>query len=136
MRASFRLRSLLPGSSAHDGYAYVMGAWLIVFWSLVVRARISLGEWPCAQHFDPLTRFPMPSTLDPKAFPMHDLAVWAGLLVLVMLLPLEILIAITSVFVPSLRPSGRLTIALLGLTALVGVTLFVDPGGFFVWFLD
>lgn len=57
-------------------------------------------------------------------------------LVLMMLLPLAVVPLLTGIFVRSERPNRRVSMALLVLSALVGMTVLLDPHGFMLWFGD
>lgn len=112
---------------------------LVLFATLVVRARWILGFWPYPSSFD-LSRGPgpeayTPSALDPKAMPIHAFSAYVVLL----LAAFAILWAVPAYTL--LRASGRrphpasLSILVAGSVMLYLLPL-CDPGRFFSWFVD
>jgi hypothetical protein len=116
-----------------------VGAWLTTFWSLVIRARIATGEWPRAQYGIPLSG-PLgdyrPSTIDPKAFALHDDLAWIFLYFQFIIAPLAIVVLVLSFPFARARASRAMTTAFLIACALAVATLWLDPFGFVDWFSD
>ena len=123
----------------HRSVALAPAVWLLLFASIVIRARVVLGFWPYPGGSDPsLPGFEgiYPSPLDPKEFPLHHAAVW-----------LLLLIAGHSVFFMAGLLTGSVKSKLLGHAsvwnfahfagwALLLLFVFADPGHFFEWYLD
>ena len=129
--SSLRLWRFEPANLTEAFFGWIGGCcalWLFAFWSLVLRARLCTGAWPSP------ARGPFqPSTIDPKAFPLHHLGVYAASLVLFFVVPIEVVLLLVSVFVPSQRPRRRVYVAIAMLTALLKMTFFSD---FMFWFVD
>lgn len=56
--------------------ALVPVAWCALFWGLVVRVALNVGEWPHAARFSPFDPRYEPTTIDPKVFGVHADLVW------------------------------------------------------------
>jgi hypothetical protein len=111
--------------------------WLAAFWSLVVRAWIRTGEWPHAQHGNPISGPYQPSTIDPKAFGLHCSAVWIGLVALFwVVVPLTALVIGTRLLVPAIRIERGFLPWLLLTIVLVVATILMNAFGSFEWFMD
>ena len=108
--------------------------WLIGFWSLVLHARIVCRAWPRAGHFE-RTGF-VPSTIDPKALGPHAEVIQLWGVLLVYIVPLVLLMLGVSIFDKRLRQPPALIVVFFVSTALVALTLFLDPGGFVDWLAD
>ena len=108
--------------------------WLLGFWSLVLRARLSTGSWPQPSSGS-LLGF-RPSTIDPKAFGAHADLVWLGFFAMYYAAPFALLALLLSVPIRSMRQDRRLVAAFVLVVALAATTVFLDPGKFFLWFLD
>jgi len=113
-----------------------LAGWLLGFWSLVVRARIATGEWPQPRSGTPLDYDYRPTTIDPSAFGVHATLVWSGLGILLTAVPFVVIFLLASVPIRSMRADARLVRAFIVLGVLAGVTVFLNPGSFFRWFLD
>ncbi len=109
-------------------------AWLLGFWSLVMRARISSGAWP-EPRSTVMSAWP-PVSVDPDAFTCHTHVVWVELMLMYYAVPFALLVVLASVPLRSMRQDRRLVGAFSVSTSLAAVTVFLDPGGFFLWFLD
>src|SRR5689334_14018564 len=108
--------------------------WLLGFWSLVVHARLRTGTWP-----EPSGGvFPnhWPSTIDPKAFGWHCDFVVFGLFAMYYAVPFALLVLLASVPLKSMRQDRRLVGAFVTSVSIAALTVFLDPGRFFLWFLD
>jgi len=116
-----------------------IGEWLTTFWSLVIRARITTGEWPRAQSGIPSSG-PLgdyhPSTIDPKVFALHDGLAWILLYIQFIVAPLAIVALVMSFPFTRARASRAMTAALLIASALAVATLWLNPFGFDDWFAD
>lgn len=109
-------------------------AWLLAFWSLVLRARFLCGEWPHAARgafFDHV-----PSSIDPSVLGVHADAVWLGLIFVWYAIPLAFLCLLATGAFPRARPDAKLALAFGASAALVVATVLGNLGGFFTWFLD
>ena len=109
-------------------------AWLLAFWSLVLRARVSTGVWPQPRSgslFDY-----RPSTVDPHVFEAHGGFVWAAFFAMYYAVPFALLVLLVSLPFRSLRQDHRLVGAFALVVALAATTWFLDPGNFFLWFID
>ena len=108
--------------------------WLLGFWSLVVRARLSTGTWPHPSS----GVFPnhQPGTIDPKVFVWHSTMAWIAYFAMVYVVPFALLVLIAGVPIKRLRQDRRLAGAFVLVTSIAAVTLFFDPGRFFLWMID
>jgi len=112
-------------------------AWLLAFWSLVVRARLATGEWPYPRFVDlSQGEIVMHETIDPKALGTHATFVTFGIIGLIYFVPMVLLFLILGAFLPRLRQPPALVAAFLVASALVVATIIMDPGGFVEWFAD
>lgn len=101
-------------------------AWVILFYSFVLRARLTLGYWPS------------PYNPDPKAldFTIHHLVIWLGFI----LVPSAFLVAVGYSIHIRAKDAGypfwkTMTVIAAALTVVLATTL-TDPGRFFEWFID
>jgi hypothetical protein len=110
-------------------------AWLLGFWSLVVRVRISTGDWPRPRVYRVAFDLP-PLSVDPSAFPWHTRALWIVMMLMYYAVPFALLALLASAPVRRIRPDRRLIGAFFASVALAAMTVLLDPGNFFDWFLD
>ena len=130
-----------PGPSRLRRYAsfaiwswlYIPALWVAAFWSLVLRARLHLGEWPRASRGVP-PNFE-PASIDPAYFGLHTTAVWL-LLMPVVFAWLWAFAVICVLDFSKDRRLGGISVAAFGLGSLCIVATIVDLGGFWGWFLD
>ncbi len=131
LRATF----VITGTNFIDLFTWLLACWLGAFGALVVRARLYTGEWP-RPHDNPFAVGHRPDTIRANAFPLLHSAVLLGFVALVFVLPGVILYLVGCIFSPALRPSRRLAVAFVALSALVTVIWVYDPFGFLLWFAD
>jgi len=108
--------------------------WLLGFWSLVVRARLSTGTWP--QPSSGVFPNHRPSTIDPKVFVWHSTMTWIAFIAMSYVVPFALLVLVAGVPIKRLRQDRRLAGAFVLVTSIAAVTLFFDPGSFFLWMID
>jgi hypothetical protein len=104
---------------------YPLG-WLGLFYSFVLRARVTLGFWPTPYRPDP----------QELGFTLHHLAIDLGMVVL----PVAVLSVLALVLlVPSLAKGRRNWSALVLAVVSLGLAIALaqlDPGHYFEWFAD
>jgi hypothetical protein len=110
--------------------------WLFLFWSLFLRAFFRLGELPHPRSGSPFTHDYVLSNLDPKTFPLHDMAVW-WFLSIAMLLSGGIAVAVLATGVlrgswPGWRTVCAWAVCIGGVLA----TILCDPLQAWTWFID
>jgi hypothetical protein len=110
--------------------------WLLGFWSLVLRARAVTGEWPHGRSGNYFEGTMRPETIDPKALGLHSDVVLLWALLLLYVVPLALLLLGVSIFDKRLRQPPALVVAFLASSALVALTIGLDPGGFVEWLAD
>jgi len=114
-------------------------AWLGLFALILLRARWVLGFWPYPQHLDrslgPGFTTVVESPLDPKAFPMH----WLALLALLVPAALSgLIVAPAHLLLASReqRPPWVTTGFSIAGSIAIWFLIELDPGGFFLWLAD
>ena len=122
-------------SSAFRVAAASSASTYLLFWFLVLRARLGLGFWPYLGAVDPLSGTHVPSPIDPKEFPVHSALVWLGLEVSIAMLLVALVLLIVQWIHRPFRPSLELAVSCTIPASMWGLLLF-DPGGFFLWFMD
>ena len=110
--------------------------WLLGFWSLVLHARLATGEWPRGRSGNFFEGTLVPETIDPKALGLHADAVMLSSVGLMAAWVLVLLCLGLSVFDKRLRQPPWMVAVFFGASALVGLTLILDPGGFVDWLAD
>lgn len=126
----------LVSSVQGAGFIAVAG-WLALFWSLVLRARLTLGYWPHPTSGNPLVGEYRPSPLDPKTFDTHYTMVLSWGAVAAVLVPVTLLLIAASVPSRELRQPAVVVSAFFIATALAACTILLDPIHHFgEWFID
>ncbi|MBL8857092.1 MAG: hypothetical protein JNL28_01125 [Planctomycetes bacterium] len=111
-------------------------AWLIAFGSLVIRARLRVGEWPHAQSGTPFDGTWVDTSIDPKEFGLHHMVVWCGLGLTAWAVVIGAGVWVASLFWPRIRPPLFLRLLFIATAVACVAVVFGDVGGFFEWFLD
>jgi hypothetical protein len=111
-------------------------AWLLLFWSLVVRARLQVGEWPHGRSGNPFDGSLVYSSIDPKAFDLHYDIAWAAMPFAAGSIVFGGLLLALAIWWRRMRPPTPMTLAFALSCALAIATVGLDLGGFFDWFLD
>lgn len=110
--------------------------WLLAFGSLVLRARLATGEWPRGRSGNYFEGTMVPETIDPKALGLHSDVAFLWAMLLVYIVPLVLLMLGVSIFDKRLRQPPWMIAVFFASSALAGLTLFLDPGGFVEWLAD
>jgi hypothetical protein len=127
-------------SRAHMGVVsaivlFTPAIWLVAFWSLVLRARIHLGEWPHGSRGF-LDGVWQGASLDPSHFNLHAAAVWLLLPFAGMMIALGTILLVGSIGFRALRPSRFAALVFAVGSGLAIATVMLDLGGYWWWFLD
>lgn len=109
-------------------------AWLLAFWSLVLRARSVCGEWPHPARGTLLDH--VDSSIDPTRLGVHADIVGFGLILVGYAIPLAFLCLVATAAFPRARPDARLALVFSASAALVVATVIGNLGDFFLWFVD
>ena len=112
-----------------------LACWLVLFWLLILRARLKTGDWPHARGGTPWTSL-YPANVDPHIFAIHHVALGFGLLIGYYLIPFALLVIVLSVFVTRLRVSKLLVASLIALILCAYFIMACDPLGSWSWFMD
>ena len=110
-------------------------AWVLLFWSLVARAWIRVGEWPHGRSGSLFDGTLVHSSLDPSSLGLHTQLVWAGAVVGTYAVLVSPLVLIACNRIGPMRQPWTVRAFLVSM-ALVVFTISGNPGGAFDWFLD
>ncbi len=125
-----------PYGLAVNVFLVIPLAWLVIFGTLILRARMHTRVWPVARHGNPFDGSYVDTTIDPNVFQLHGAAVWVGFLALQLVVPLSVILLALGIFYRPMRTSvGMFQCFGASVACILAIVLF-DPGGYWRWFID
>lgn len=109
--------------------------WVVGFALLVIRVRLTVGEWPHPRGFGPGLVGMIEPSIDPKQMTLH----WAALVIslgIFMLTAIAVLILALALRAWRRRDERTMCGVYFTGCSLIALILFVDPGRYWLWFMD
>jgi hypothetical protein len=113
----------------------IPAAWVLLFWGLIVRVRLVIGEWPHRRSGNWFDGTEIDTNANPSGFGLHRDLIWWGVPVAVYSMVVGVLALVAGALWERLRAPlfARWVFAA---TFVIVAIMTLDPGNFCDWFLD